>query len=107
MGMDLGSILQNVTAAEMGACDAINIVIKSSPCIEVQSLLGGPGDSDRGWTPVSWAAYNGHLEVVEMLAMLSGLCQQLDTQNSGGVWKRQVSVATIRPQLSALVDREL
>jgi hypothetical protein len=47
MGMDLVSILQNVTTVEMGACDAINIVTKS-PRSDVQSLLDDPGDSDRG-----------------------------------------------------------
>jgi ankyrin repeat protein len=59
----------------MGACDAINILIKS-PRPEVQSLLDDPGDNDRGWTPLSWAAYNGHLEVVETLC----LTKRIDTQ---------------------------
>lgn len=55
-------------AAEMGALDAVNILIQSSRP-DVQSLLDDPGDTNRGFSPLSWAAYSGHCDVVKALCM--------------------------------------
>jgi len=80
-------------AAEMGACDAINILIKS-PRPDVQSLLDDLGDKDRGWTPLSWAAYNGHLGVVETLCRTNRIDTQLASIDKRG--QNVVSLAADR-----------
>jgi ankyrin repeat protein len=77
----------------MGACVAINILIKSSRP-DVQSLLDDPGDRDRGWTPLSWAAYNGHLEVVRMLCLTKRIDTQLASVDKRG--QNVVSLAADR-----------
>jgi ankyrin repeat protein len=52
----------------MGALDAVNILTQSLRS-DLQSLLDDPGDSDRGWSPLSWAAFSGQLDVVKALCM--------------------------------------
>ncbi|OBT99536.1 hypothetical protein VE01_02798 [Pseudogymnoascus verrucosus] len=45
-------------AAEMGALEAVSIIIQSQRS-GVRILLSDTGDS-KGWSPLSWAAFNGH-----------------------------------------------
>jgi ankyrin repeat domain-containing protein 50 len=80
-------------AAEMGTCDAIQILLESSRP-DIQSLLDDSGDSDRGWTPLSWAAYNGHLEVVKMLCLTKRIDTQLASVDKRG--QNVVSLAADR-----------
>jgi ankyrin repeat protein len=80
-------------AAEMGACDAIRILLESSRP-EVQSLLDDRGDNDRGWTPLSWAAYNGQLEVVRILCATRKINGQLASVDKRG--QNAISLAADR-----------
>lgn len=80
-------------AAEMGALDAVNILIQSSRS-DIQSLLHDAGDSDRGWSPLSWAAFNGHLEVVKALCMTGRIDAQLASVDKRG--QNAVSLAADR-----------
>jgi ankyrin repeat protein len=80
-------------AAEMGALDAVNILIHSSRR-DVQSLLDDPGDTDRGWSPLSWAAYSGHLDVVKALCMTGRIDVQLASVDKRG--QNAVSLAADR-----------
>lgn len=82
-------------AAEMGALDAVNILIQS-PRSDIQSLLHDAGDSDRGWSPLSWAAFNGHLEVVKALCMTGRIDAQLASVDKRG--QNAVSLAADRNQ---------
>lgn len=80
-------------AAEMGALDAVNILIQSSRS-DVQSLLDDPGDTDRGFSPLSWAAYNGHCGVVKALCMTGRIGVQLSSVDKRG--QNAVSLAADR-----------
>lgn len=70
-------------AAEMGALDAVKILLQCSRS-DVQSLLDDPGDTDRGWSPLSWAAYSGHSEVVKALCMTGRIDVQLASVDKWG-----------------------
>jgi ankyrin repeat protein len=80
-------------AAEMGALDAVNILLQSSRP-DIQSLLDDPGDTDRGWSPLSWAAYSGRCEVVKALCMTGRIDVQLASVDKRG--QNAVSLAADR-----------
>ena len=73
--------------------DAVNILIQS-PRPDIQSLLKDAGDSGRGWSSLSWAAFNGHLEVVKALCMTGRIDAQLASVDKRG--QNAVSLAADR-----------
>lgn len=81
-------------AAEMGALEAVNIIIQSQSS-DVQILLSDTGDS-KGWSPLSWAAFYGHDKVVEVLCKTSKAGAQLASVDRRG--QNAVSLAADRGQ---------
>jgi ankyrin repeat protein len=82
-------------AAEMGALDAVNILLKSLRP-DVESLLHDAGDTGKGWSPLSWAAFNGHTDVVKALCMTGRIDVQLASVDKRG--QNVVSLAADRNQ---------
>ncbi|OBT72211.1 hypothetical protein VF21_08731 [Pseudogymnoascus sp. 05NY08] len=79
-------------AAEMGALEAVNIIIQSQSS-GVLILLSDTGDS-KGWSSLSWAAFNGHDKVVEVLCKSGKAGGQLASVDRRG--QNAVSLAADR-----------
>ncbi|OBT63788.1 hypothetical protein VE03_06953 [Pseudogymnoascus sp. 23342-1-I1] len=80
-------------AAEMGALEAVNIIIQSQRS-GVQILLSDLGDSDKGWSPLSWAAFHGHYKVVQALCETGRVGTQLASVDKRG--QNAISLAADR-----------